>query len=139
MKEIRVPQKRSAGISVPSFRIHVDGAGQRPDGAGSGYARYNETTGEQRAKRVDGLTNNEAEYRGLIYALLNVPRGSELEIFSDSQLMVNQFCGNFAVRNPNLASLLKRAREIIQERQLTVTLTWVPREQNLAGRLLDRK
>jgi ribonuclease HI len=121
----------------PFFEVFVDGAGMRPDGSGSGYAFVNVTTGKQRIKSVHNLTNNQAEFRGLLYALLNLPAGSEAEIFSDSALVVNQFNGNWAVNDPKLATLLKQAREIIQKNDLSVTLRWLRRDQNLAGKLLD--
>jgi ribonuclease HI len=70
--------------------------------------------------------------------LLNLRVGSSADVFSDSQLLVNQFSGEWAVRDPSLARLLRRIHEIIEERQLKLTLSWIPREQNLAGKLLER-
>jgi hypothetical protein len=54
--------------------IHCDGAGSRPDGKGSGFAWIRPHTGERYVERVDGLTNNQAEYRALIS---NQPRGRQ--------------------------------------------------------------
>lgn len=98
----------------------------------------NVTTDEERVKPVHGLTNNQAEYRALIYALLNLPRGAEAKIFSDSQLVVRQFEGDWSINDQRLRRLLNRAREVISERELKITVTWIPRNQNLAGKLLDR-
>jgi ribonuclease HI len=97
----------------------------------------NVTTGTQRIKSVHGLTSNQAEYRGLLYALLNLPAGSEAEIFSDSALVVNQFNNRWSVNDIKLATLLHQAREIIQKNDLKVTLRWLRRDHNLAGKLLD--
>ena len=119
------------------FEIYIDGAGQRPDGSGSGYCYVNVTTGKQRIKSVHHLTGNMAEYRALIYALLNLPAGSEADIFSDSALVVNQFNNCWSVNDVKLATLLHQAREIIQKNDLKVTLRWLRRDQNLAGKLLD--
>lgn len=51
----------SIKVAAP-IRIHVDGAGARPDGKGSGFAWIEEGTGKRHVCRQDGLTNNEAEY-----------------------------------------------------------------------------
>jgi ribonuclease HI len=119
-------------------RVFTDGAGQRPDGTGSGYAYYNEVTGRNGIKWVDGLTNNQAEYRGLLFAVRRLPRGSRALILSDSQLMVSQFNGQYVVNDPRLQRLLAKVREVIQSRQLRVKLQWIPRRENLAGQLMER-
>jgi ribonuclease HI len=124
---------------VPLHRVYIDGAGARPEGMGSGYAYLNETTGRQRVKRIDGLTNNQAEYRGLKYALMNVPKGSRVTIFTDSQIVCFQFNGTYRVRDAALQQLLARVKEIIRERRLLVTIEWVPRERNQAGPLLEQR
>ncbi|MGZ4777921.1 MAG: ribonuclease HI family protein [Thermoanaerobaculia bacterium] len=57
-------------------------------------------------------TNNVAEYSGLIEAL-TVARDSgatEVEIISDSELLVKQMLGQYRVRHPNLVPLFEQAR-----------------------------
>jgi len=87
---------------------------------------------------VDGLTNNEAEYRAVRYALCNIPRWANAEILSDSQLVVNQFNRQWAINDPKLRKCVKGCWEIVEMHRLRVTLKWVPREQNLADGLLRR-
>jgi ribonuclease HI len=123
------------------FRIWIDGAGQGPDGTGSGYAFVRDRLGKkstrvERIKRRDGLTNNQAEYRALVYALLNVPAEAEVEVRSDSQLVVNQVKGVWETRDRELMRLRNRVSELVDSRCLHFTIQWVPRERNLAGRLL---
>lgn len=120
----------------PARQIYIDGAGVGPDGTGSGYAWIEEYQGRGLVRRIDGLTNNEAEYAALRSALLNLPEGSTVEVFSDSQLVVNQFNHKWGVNEPRLARRLSRIQEIIRERDLKVRLTWVPREENPAEELL---
>jgi len=136
--EHKQPKRNSESARLQN-EVYIDGGGMRPDGTGSGYAYFNTTTGEQRVKAVPGLTNNQAEFRGLLYALHNLPVGSEAKIFGDSQLVVCQFNGQWAVNDSSLRALLNRAREIIQKRRLTITLGWVPRNQNLAGKLIESR
>jgi ribonuclease HI len=125
-------------LRLGPFQIYVDGAGQQPDGKGSGYAFLNQTTGKTGVKWVDGLTNNEAEYRAVRYALCNIPRWANAEILSDSQLVVNQFNRQWAINDPKLRKCVKGCWEIVEMHRLRVTLKWVPREQNLADGLLRR-
>ena len=57
-------------------------------------------------------TNNVAEYAGLLEAL-TVARdegADELEIVSDSLLLVNQMLGKYRVKHPNLVPLYQKAR-----------------------------
>jgi len=63
------------------------------------------------------MTNNEAEYSGLLAALewAREEDVQELHVMSDSQLMVRQMNGQYRVKSPNLKPLFedakKRARE----------------------------
>lgn len=116
--------------------VHIDGAGPGPDGSGSRVSRVVVGTSIARVKPVEARTNNEAEYRALRYAVSNVPRGGEADIFSDSLLIVNQVNGKWAVRDPKMKAQLDRIRKIISDRRLKIRLSWIPREENLAGGLL---
>jgi ribonuclease HI len=118
------------------IRVFFDGAGSRPNGDGSGYAWICPDSNEKAVRRVPGLTNNQAEYRGFLAALEQIPTDGEVEIFSDSQLICSQFDGKYRVKDETLQALLSEVRSVITEKRLKVTLTWVPRSRNLAGKLL---
>jgi len=84
-------------------------------------------------------TNNVAEYRALIAGLeraveLSVP---ELEVVSDSELLVKQMTGEYRVKNEALRELSTQAARLA--RQLgKVSYTAVRREHNeLADRLVN--
>ncbi|HET6177891.1 MAG TPA: RNase H family protein [Candidatus Sulfotelmatobacter sp.] len=116
--------------------IYVDGAGCGPDGKGSGFAWIRPSSGEQHIEQIDGLTNNQAEYRALISALVALPNGSSVEILTDSQLMWSQVIGKYRVHHPELAELLLQVRTSIKQKSLNIDLKWVPRHRNLAGKPL---
>lgn len=82
--------------------IYCDGAGSSFDGKGSGFAWIRPQKNERHIERVDGLTNNQAEYLGLISALNSLTNGSFARIFTDSQLLCSQVNGNYKVRNTEL-------------------------------------
>jgi ribonuclease HI len=82
------------------------------------------------------LTNNQAEYRAFLAALESVPQGGAVEMFSDSQLICSQFAGDYRVKDAALQELLSEIQALILNNQLKVKLQWVPRNRNLAGKLL---
>ena len=62
----------------------------------------------------DGMTNNVAEYSGLLAALrwATEHRHPSLEVVSDSELMVKQMNGQYKVRAPQLVDLYQQARAL---------------------------
>jgi ribonuclease HI len=123
-----------------NWTFHIDGAGSRPDGTGSGFGwvRLDRNEHEQRIKWIAGLTSNQAEYRGLLSVLKYLAPGTTAIISTDSQLVCEQFNCRWAARDPALRALLQKARDLIVDKELSVHVQWIPREQNLAGKLLDR-
>jgi ribonuclease HI len=88
---------------------------------------------------IGETTNNVAEYRGLVAGLarayeLQVP---EVEVHSDSELLVKQMRGEYRVKNPALKTLSLEAARLA--RQIgRVEYVHVSREKNeLADRLVN--
>jgi ribonuclease HI len=94
----------------------VDGASRGTPGP-SGYGVHLELENGEVIEVAGWLgvtTNNVAEYSGLIEAL-TVARSSgatEVEIISDSELLVKQMLGQYKVKHPNLVALFQQARSI---------------------------
>ncbi len=88
---------------------------------------------------IGTATNNVAEYRALLAGLekaleLGV---DELEVVSDSELLVKQMRGEYKVRKPTLRELSTQAVELANELR-SVTYTAVRREHNeLADQLVN--
>jgi ribonuclease HI len=85
------------------------------------------------SRRLDPMTNNEAEYEALILALeLALARQEghhEVAFLVDSQIVVGQVAGEFAVRDGRLAGRWVRARRLLAQMP-RATLVFVPRECN---------
>jgi ribonuclease HI len=88
-------------------------------------------------------TNNVAEYTGLLAALSWAADhgAAELEVRSDSLLLVQQMKGVYKVKNEGLKSLYGRAR-LLETKIGRVTYEHVPRERNthadkLANQAMD--
>ncbi len=89
-------------------------------------------------KELGEGTNNRAEYLALIYALTYTKHINEdAIIYSDSQLLVNQMGGNFKVKSPSVKPVYQRAQKILSEIPQKVEIQWIPRDKNLAGKMLE--
>ena len=90
-------------------------------------------------ERIGVATNNIAEYRALVEGLRKAAdlQVDEVEVVSDSELLVNQMQGNYKVKNEALRELWLDANELA-DRLRKVTFTAVRREHNeLADRLVN--
>jgi probable phosphoglycerate mutase len=88
---------------------------------------------------IGTATNNVAEYRGLVAGLERAIEAGvdELEVVSDSELMVKQMRGEYRVKNAALRELSLEAARLAR-RLSSVTYTAVRREHNeLADRLVN--
>jgi ribonuclease HI len=132
-------EKSTAKATRPLKLFHIDGAGARPDGSGSGFAWVRLGTQAQRVYQEDELTNNAAEYRALLSVLKYLAEGSRARVFTDSQLVCEQFHGRWSVNDPKLIDLRSKARDLIQKKLLDVDVRWIPRRENLAGKLLEKR
>ena len=123
-------------------RLSTDGGARgNPGPAAFGYVLETEdgTVLDARGEAIGVATNNVAEYRALIAGLeAALERGvNELEVVSDSELVVKQMRGEYKVKNEALRELSLAAARLA--RQLgKVVYTAVKREQNeLADRLVN--
>lgn len=87
-------------------------------------------------KLIPSRTNNEAEYIAVHQALLSAPIGSNIEILSDSKLIVNQLGHRWHIKEERLREMAFGVWRTVAHRELSVIYTWVPREENKAGKLL---
>ena len=103
-------------------------------------------------KSIGIATNNDAEYRALIEALqeilniksqmtnkskiLNFKEITEIKLYSDSRLMVNQVKGLFKVNNGRIKEYILKIRSLEQEIKAPIFYYLVPREQNQEADLL---
>jgi ribonuclease HI len=94
---------------------------------------------DARGEAIGVATNNVAEYRALVAGLEKAVelRVAELEVVSDSELLVRQMTGEYKVKNETLRELNEEA-EALARRVGRVRYTAVRREHNeLADRLVN--
>ncbi|MEK6950898.1 MAG: ribonuclease HI family protein [Nanoarchaeota archaeon] len=77
-----------------------------------------------------GMTNNVAEYRAAIKSLEDlVGTEEELLVCSDSQLLVRQLTGRYAVHSSTIFPHYQKILELQRQFQ-QVQFEWIPREKN---------
>jgi ribonuclease HI len=116
------------------FRASIDGAARgNPGPAGAGV--YVEAERDRPVlefyEPLGRTTNNVAEYRALLLALERAEEAGadEVEIRSDSRLLVEQMRGNFKIRAEHLKPLLSEA-VLRAKRFRSFSITHIPRENN---------
>lgn len=113
--------------------ICTDGASRgNPGPAAYAYVIKHPHSGDIEAKgRLPDTTNNVAEYTALIKALEHAQRLGvrNLDVRTDSELMVKQVQGSYRVKNEGLRPLYEQALDLIDQFD-SVSLRHVPRDQN---------
>ena len=123
-------------------RLHTDGGARgNPGPAAYGYVLEAEdgTVLAAHGERIGVATNNVAEYSALIAGLERALelQVSDVEVVSDSELMVKQMTGVYRVKNEALRDLSLEAARLARALP-RVTYTHVRREHNeLADRLVN--
>ena len=123
-------------------RLWTDGGARgNPGPAAFAYVLEAEdgTVLDARGEAIGVATNNVAEYSALVAGLERAVEAGvrELEVRSDSELMVKQMRGEYRVKNRDLQTLFLDASRLARELG-GVTYTHVRREHNeLADRLVN--
>jgi ribonuclease HI len=82
-------------------------------------------------------TNNIAEYTAVIRAfeksleyIKTHPEITEIQLYSDSSLVVNQLKGLFKIKEAHIGSLILKVKNLEKTLQLPISYFLVPREKN---------
>ena len=124
--------------------VFIDGLAQ-PTNPGTGtYAyviyRQGKKVTEEGGLAGRGVTNNYAEYRALVMALRRLKTlgwTKDVEIRSDSKLLVGQMSQGWKVKGGGYIEEYKEARELSVE-FTSLRFEWIPRERNEEADLLSR-
>jgi ribonuclease HI len=127
-------------------RVHIDGGARGNPGPAGFGVHVEDATGKIVAELYGFLgraTNNVAEYTAFIAALewARAQGVNQLQVYSDSQLLVRQIEGAYKVRHAGLKPLYARCR-LLMTRFSLLRLEHVRREENkeadaLANRAMD--
>lgn len=123
------------------IKIYVDGAAvPNPGKMGVGIVINNNGKITEISERMGWGTNNEAEYSACIRALKEVfgYKKEKILVFSDSQLVVNQINGSFAVNSYNIQPYFKKLCGLLENFK-DISFQWIPRENNKKANELANK
>ena len=118
----------------PQLTVFCDGAvGERRRATGLGVVirdGQNEIIGLVK-QPMPAMTNNEAEYAALVLALETVQRyrPQSLQIFMDSEIVVGQMIGRFAVHSAALKRWHAQACRLARRYQ-NIRFSHIPRDRN---------
>ena len=129
-------------------RLYTDGAARGnpgPAGAGAVIVSPDGHIVAKIGKFLGESTNNVAEYMGLILGLKRAKAMGikELEVLADSELMVKQLAGDYAVKADHLKTLHDEAKALLRGFSW-VEVRHIPREENaqadaMSNRAIDER
>ena len=135
--------------SVLRVTIHVDGGARgNPGPAGAGIVIADAADGAMVYEAgifLGHATNNVAEYKGMLHGLeiAETLNAQEVDLVSDSQLLVRQMNGQYKVKNAGLLPLYQKGKSLAAKFE-TCRFRHVRREHNvqadaLVNRAIDAK
>lgn len=123
-------QMNFLSLAQDDLKIHwtlfIDGAARNnPGPAGAGvYLLKNAEEAYKQGFFLGVKTNNQAEYLALLIGIFILNQyatpNDTIRIVSDSQLLVKQFTGEYAVRHPELKPLHLLARTLLQRNHVHI-------------------
>ncbi len=121
-------------MSIQKVIIHTDGGSRGNPGPGAAGYTIDETGGRRLAACgffLGNVTNNYAEYTAVGKALRHAQQLGvrEVELYSDSNLIVQQLNGRFKVKSDVIGPLYRRCMELLNGFE-SWRIIHVPREQN---------
>ncbi|MGV9390031.1 bifunctional RNase H/acid phosphatase [Streptomyces olivaceus] len=117
------------------YVVEADGGSRgNPGPAGYGAVVLDPVTGEtlvEAAEYLGVVTNNVAEYRGLLAGLRaarELDPDATVHVRMDSKLVVEQMSGRWKIKHPDMKPLATEAARVFPPGR--VTYEWIPRAQN---------
>ena len=127
--------------------INIDGGSRGNPGPGASAYVIKDTAGKILAQEgyfMAHCTNNQAEYTALRLALIKSAElgAKDLEIISDSLLLVKQYVGEYKIKNADLAARMSEIRQLARPFQIHIrhVLRHLNKEPDaLANKAMDLK
>jgi ribonuclease HI len=92
------------------------------------------------SKYLGRVTNNFAEYSGVLLALQAVTKKSTITFYLDSELVAKQLSGLYKVKNKDLLKLAIEIRALVAAKSLEISFVNIPREKNkVADQLVNEE
>ena len=117
------------------LKVYTDGWSRGNPGIAGIWVYITDITGieiEKRYKNIGTKTNNEAEYLWAYYGIKRAIElgGTDLELFMDSKLVIEQLSGNWKIKKPELKVINDDIWELIHTSGIKIVYNWIAREKN---------
>lgn len=120
-----------------AIEVHTDGGSRGNPGPAAAGVVIGAPFNKSYAKYMGVATNNEAEYEAVIVALeklkalvgKNQTKQTEVKVFMDSRLAVEQLSGRFKIQSPNIIPRFIKIHNLRVD-FASVVFQHVPREKN---------
>lgn len=127
--------------------INIDGGSRGNPGPGAAAYVIKDSGGKilsQEGHFIAHCTNNQAEYTALRLALVKAAElgAEELDIISDSLLLVKQYLGEYKIKHPDLAARMSEIRSLSKPFKINIrhVLRHLNKEPDaLANKAMDLK
>ena len=121
-------------LKINRLVIKTDGASQGNPGLSAIGATIKDEQGSlitSISQSIGLTTNNQAEYRAIIAALEQAIRldANQVNMYSDSELVVRQINGQYRVKNAALKLLHRKVKQL-QSQLAGFTINYIPRHEN---------
>ena len=134
---------KANNLTMKKLKIYTDGGSRgNPGPSASGFVLLdtNDNIVMEQGIYLGITTNNQAEYQALKLALEEAKKlqASQVDVYMDSLLVVNQMLGKFKIKNRDLWPIYDSIKKL-SESFGQITFTHVPRELNkLADRMVNK-
>jgi len=114
------PATQESNHHKSRWKLFIDGASRNnPGPAGAGVCLFKDNESVlQKGCFLGTKTNNQAEYLalllGIFYLKKNVTPGDQIQIISDSQLLIRQLQGVYRVKNETIRALYLLAQTMLR-------------------------
>lgn len=133
---------------MSQIQVHTDGGsrGNPGNGACAFVIEENNNLIFENAKYLGRVTNNFAEYSGVLSAINYLVENSritnqksQITFYLDSELVVKQLNGIYKIKNLVLLNFVKEIKRLIYKNNLITSFKYVPREKNVRADYLVNK
>ncbi len=137
--------KKTSDSTDSDYSLFIDGAAEfdedlKPNNAGiGGLIKKGDELVYSFSENIGIRTNNEAEYSALIQGIQACldHKIYHVDIFSDSELIVNQVNGKYKLKDSKMIKLHAEVTKLCSELE-SWTISHVPREQNVEADHLSK-
>lgn len=122
---------------MADFIVHTDGGARgNPGPAAIGVViDWPNGTAVKKHRTIGETTNNQAEYRALLYAFHlivdHTAAGDKIIFYLDSELVVKQLRGEYKVKDKGLAVLYKQVKKEEENQAASCHYRHIKREENV--------